>query len=294
MVRNFEAILSLLIVLSAAAGDECQDRPATPSEQYQVLVKEFQEAVTAIYLKATTDEERIEPQAHIVKLSPRCLELAEKYPKDPIALDALVQVVVQELYLLGNTTYPGRGNDNLEARAIAILLRDHVQSAQKENLAEACRRISFGFSKDCETFLRTVLEKNSNKDVQALACLRFAQFLNGRLQRLDVLKERPEMAKRYEGLFGKDYVAALLRQDRTTAIKEVEAYFERAIEQYGDVKVPYGDTVAAKAKSELHEIRHLSVGRETQEIEGPDQDDKPFKLSDYRGKVVLLYFWSEY
>ncbi|MBI2808576.1 MAG: redoxin domain-containing protein [Planctomycetes bacterium] len=30
-----------------------------------------------------------------------------------------------------------------------------------------------------------------------------------------------------------------------------------------------------------------------QEIEGQDQDGKHFKLSDYRGKVVLLYFWSE-
>ena len=294
MVRNFKAILSLLIVLSAAAGGECQDKPATPAEQYQALAKEFQEAANAFYLKATTDEERIEPQARVVKLSPRCLELAEKYPKDPIALDALVQVVVQELWLMGNTEYPGRGKDNLEARAIAILLRDHVQSDQKENLVEACRRMSFGFSQDCETFLRTVLEKHPHKDVQALACLRLAQFLNGRLQRLDLLKERPEMARRYEGLFGKDYLAALQRQDRAQALNEAEAFFERAAEHYGDVKVPYGDTVGAKAKSELHEIRHLSVGRETQEIEGPDQDGKAFKLSDYRGKVVLLYFWSEY
>ena len=60
------------------------------------------------------------------------------------------------------------------------------------------------------------------------------------------------------------------------------------------MKVPYGGTVSAKAESELYEIRNLSVGRETQEIEGPDQDGKPFKLSDYRGKVVLLYFWSQY
>jgi hypothetical protein len=60
-------------------------------------------------------------------------------PKDPVALDALVQVVSQELWLMGNTTYPGRGKDNLEAKAIAILLRDHVRS---EKLGEACRRMS--------------------------------------------------------------------------------------------------------------------------------------------------------
>jgi hypothetical protein len=284
-------ILLFLLGVSAAAGGEGRDRPATPAEQYQALAKEFQEAVNAFYLKATADEERVEPQARIVKFSPRLLELAEKNPKDPVALDALVQVVVAELWLMGNTEYPGRGKDNLEARAIAILLRDHVRS---DRLGEACRRLSYGFSRECETFLSTVQEKNPRRDVRGLACLRLAQFLNGRVQRLDLLRERPDMARRYEGLFGKDYLADLLRRDRARAVKEAEALFERAAEQYGDVKIPYGDTVGVKAKADLHEIRHLSVGGEVQEIEGPDQDGKRFKLSDYKGKVVLLYFWSQY
>src|SRR5262249_53765400 len=46
-----------------AAGDKGGDKPATPVEQYQALAKEFQEAVNAFYLKATADEERVEPQA---------------------------------------------------------------------------------------------------------------------------------------------------------------------------------------------------------------------------------------
>jgi len=291
MGRMVGGILLLLLGMSVAAGDKGGDKPATPAEQYQALAKEFQEAVNAFYLKATVDEERVEPRARIVKLSPRLLELAEKNPKDPIALDALVQVVVAELWLMGNTEYPGRGQDNLEARAIALLLRDHVQS---DRLGEACRRMSYGFSRECETFLRAVQEKNPRRDVRGLACLRLAQFLNGRVQRLDLLRERPDMARRYEGLFGKGYLTELLRQDRAKAVKEAEALFERAAEQYGDVKVPYGDTVGVKARAELHEIRHLSVGAEVQEIEGPDQDGKRLKLSDYRGKVVLLYFWSQY
>jgi hypothetical protein len=292
MNRMVGPILVLLLGLSGpAAGDERRDKPATPEEQYRALAREFHEVANAFSFKATTDEERIEPLARMVQLSPRCLELAENHPKDPIAVDALVQVVVQELWLANNTSHPGRGKDNLEARAIAILLRDHVHS---DRLGEACRRMSQGFSKECETFLRTVRERNPHKDVQALACLRLAQFLNARLGRLDLLREQPAMASRYEGLFGKDYLAALQRKDRAEAIREAEALFERTVAQYGDVKLPFADTVGAKAKSELHEIRHLSVGKEAQEIEGPDQDGKRFKLSDYRGKVVLLYFWSEY
>jgi cytochrome oxidase Cu insertion factor (SCO1/SenC/PrrC family) len=36
------------------------------------------------------------------------------------------------------------------------------------------------------------------------------------------------------------------------------------------------------------------VGQEAPEIEGEDIDGKQFKLSDYRGKVVLLDFWGHW
>jgi cytochrome oxidase Cu insertion factor (SCO1/SenC/PrrC family) len=37
----------------------------------------------------------------------------------------------------------------------------------------------------------------------------------------------------------------------------------------------------------------LTFGNLAPEIEGQDADGKSFKLSDYRGKVVLLDFWYE-
>ena len=46
-------------------------------------------------------------------------------------------------------------------------------------------------------------------------------------------------------------------------------------------------------ESELYEMRHLAVGKPAPDVEGEDQDGKAFKLSDYKGKVVLLDFWSE-
>ena len=48
------------------------------------------------------------------------------------------------------------------------------------------------------------------------------------------------------------------------------------------------------AKRELFEIRHLSIGREAPEIESEDIDGKKFKLTDYRGKVLLLDFWGNW
>ena len=36
------------------------------------------------------------------------------------------------------------------------------------------------------------------------------------------------------------------------------------------------------------------VGDAAPEIAGVDLDQRPFKLSDYRGKVVMLDFWKTY
>src|SRR5262249_227888 len=136
------------------------------------------------------------------------------------------------------------------------------------------------------------LAKNPHKDVQAAACLSLGRFLNNRLQRIDLCKEQPDLAREFAGLYGKDYLAELLRQDRDKAVEDIEAVFEQAPKDYGDVKLPDDDTIAELAKGELFGIRNLSVGKEAPDIDGEDEDGKRFKLSDYRGKVVLLDFWS--
>ena len=39
---------------------------------------------------------------------------------------------------------------------------------------------------------------------------------------------------------------------------------------------------------------HLAIGQEAPDIEGQDVDGVAFKLSDYRGKVVVLDFWGHW
>ena len=93
MGRMVSGILVLVLGVSVSAAVEGRDETASP-ERYEALDREFREAAHEYYVEATTDADRVEPLARIIKLSPRCLELAERYPKDPVALDALVQVVV--------------------------------------------------------------------------------------------------------------------------------------------------------------------------------------------------------
>jgi hypothetical protein len=107
--------------------------------------------------------------------------------------------------------------------------------------------------------------------------------------------DQPKLAREFADLFGKEYLESLQRQHRAAAEEEVEAVFEQAARKFGDVKMPDGQgTVGEKAEADLFEMRHLVVGKEAPDIEGEDQEGQKLKLSDYRGKVVLLDFWSEY
>jgi hypothetical protein len=287
MQRIGGGVLVFVLGLSPALA---QDKPATPAEQYQSLLKERDQLPEELS-KANTAEERKKLRERLVSLPRRFLELAENNPKDPVAPEALIQTVT----LVNSTAFPAGDKDSPGARSLALLLRDHVRS---DKLGPVCQQIAFGFHKSHETFLRTVLEMNPHPEVQGLACLSLAQFLNDRQNRLDVLKDqdRPELVERYQRVFGKDLLKELQGQDRAAVAREVETLFDRAADKYPDVKIPVtylgtGGTVGEKAGAELFQIRHLSVGKAVPDIEGEDQDGKRFKLSDYRGKVVLLDFW---
>jgi len=289
MQRIALGILVLLLVpLIIMAQDKKQSDPPTPAEQFKALSQDYNRAASSA--TPLTDAERLKfiGQAYRRRyaFAHKFVELAEKYPNDPVAIDALIQAVWQV-----NTTWPIElvGEDTARPKAFAVIIRDHIKS---DKLGPLCHRVSFGFFKEYETFLRAVLEKNPHQNVQGMACLALGQLLNNRLQRVDLCREEPQTAKEFAGLYGQEYLADLLRQDRDKVMQESTGLLERAGEKYADIKLPYGGTVGDKAKAGLFEIRHLSIGKEAPDIEGEDENSKPFKLSDYRGKVVLLDFWS--
>ena len=51
---------------------------------------------------------------------------------------------------------------------------------------------------------------------------------------------------------------------------------------------------AATQEVKVHDPADLEIGKTAPEIEALDLDSKSFKLSDYRGKVVVLDFWGDW
>lgn len=60
------------------------------------------------------------------------------------------------------------------------------------------------------------------------------------------------------------------------------------------LKSTTNDYMRRSARKVIFEFENLNIGCTAPEIEGKDLDGVNFKLSDYRGKVVLLDFWGHW
>jgi hypothetical protein len=88
---------------------------------------------------------------------------------------------------------------------------------------------------------------------------------------------------------------ALIDQlDSAATEQQILVLLERVKQEFADVELPSGRKLGDLADAELFEIQHLTVGKEAPEIEGEDAGGETFRLSDYRGKVVLLDFWGDW
>src|SRR5207245_3379939 len=88
--------------------------------------------------------------------------------------------------------------------------------------------------------------------------------------------------------------AGLKPAERARIRSEAEKMLQAVQKQYATVEIPFYGKAGDKARRELFELQHLTVGLQVPDIQGVDLDGKAFKLSDYRGKVVFLDFWAHW
>jgi hypothetical protein len=102
------------------------------------------------------------------------------------------------------------------------------------------------------------------------------------------------MRNQYRGYLGAELFDRLRGSGSEQLREEAEKMFARVKEEYADLPGAGGKTLGEMAEPELFEIRFLSIGKEAPDIEAEDIDGEPFRLSDYRGKVVMLDFWGHW
>jgi hypothetical protein len=117
-------------------------------------------------------------------------------------------------------------------------------------------------------FLEMVAQKSTNRDVQGVA--RFFEML--------AVKGRE-----------------LTDENAPTVVPMME----RLQKEFGDVQLVYaggraGPKIGPLVEGELFAFQNLRIGKVAPDIAGEDIDGVTFKLSDYRGKVVVIDFWGDW
>ncbi len=147
-------------------------------------------------------------------------------------------------------------------QAIERLETDHIKD---KGLRHAIPGLAGKNHTLVNAFLHKALEQSPHRETKATACL---------------------------------YLGLALRGQAKFDEAEVLALLKRCTGEFKDVKIEQEDapdtTVAELAEPVVFEIEHLTVGKPAAEIIGADLDGKSFKLSDYRGKVVVLDFFADW
>ncbi len=109
------------------------------------------------------------------------------------------------------------------------------------------------------------------------------------------LQANPQVA----GRLPESQLAYINAELSATQIATIEGHLQTVIDQYADLtfdgqRLGSAGTFGEVAEQELYELLHLGVGKTAPDIVGKDLDGAPFKLSDYRGKIVMLDFWGHW
>ena len=254
------AVACLCFVSSGIAGEEPKKTSASAAAQYKTLAEQYEQGGLSREFAA------------------KFLRLAQQHPKDPVAVDALLWVV----------TNVRSGNEL--SQALETLTKNHIKS---EKLETVCRRLVRKPSVAAEKLLRSLMEKSPHRNVRAQACFQFADYLKRQVAMIGTLQDDPGQAKRFDQYYGKGFSKHLVSLNEAELSKEIERLYARVVKSFANV--PLGESTMGKtAEKELFAIRHLSLGGKAPGIEGTDIDGKPFKLADYRGKVIVLDFWGNW
>jgi thiol-disulfide isomerase/thioredoxin len=212
--------------------------------------------------------------------SQRFLALAQEDPKSPTAFDALNRAILC-----------GRGES--ANAAVDQLRRDWTNSPR---MAEVTFPIGSSMSPNAENLLREVIAKNPDRKARGPAVLVLANLLEGYAAILMHRHESPEKAQLLERYYKKDHLERILTADSIALLGEIESLYAQALSEFGDVKLSprASQTIGEFAQRRLDRLRVLAPGKPAPEIDGEDTDGKRFKLSEFRGKVVLLVFWASW
>jgi RNA polymerase sigma factor (sigma-70 family) len=271
---------------SAAAKPPAQTAPDPAQQKHAIIAKWEKEweqfndrlgkAKTAKEREKLLEQERPSGEACARDL----LALARKHPGKPVAMEVLSWIVE---YTDGTAA---------AQQALALLRHDYLTTRM---IADCCTLAVHGrHREEIEALLRAVLAKSPYRVAKGQACSGLAEFLRDQAARARFVQRlAAKDFTEYEGVYGQVEFRRLRSADPAALDREAEKLYERVVAEFANVFPSRAtEPLGKRAQRCLDEIRLLAIGRTAPEIKGEDIDGKALKLSDHRGKVVVLVFWA--
>ena len=262
-------------------GKKAQPKPATPiktadsdvekSEGQKKLdtlrneFKKLQDDVIQEYKDAKSPEEA---QKLIPKIQKNLLKLPrEDYAKKAIALSKTMKTSDQGSFdsLVFAMSMVSRGNNKeIMKEAVDMIVKDHSKNPKMISV--------LGFissTPDGASILEKIATKTDDRNLAGLAWYAITENLQQQSGEVGI-KQAEELNKR------------------------TEMIYEKLAKDYADVPMANGrGTIGSTIKAALFELQNLSIGKVAPEVLCLNIDgDKEDKLSNYKGKVVVLDIWA--
>lgn len=254
------------------------------NEAYAKEVSSLRVAYMMIADASTKEKLQQDVLALPAKYADEMLEIASRSSAQPVVYDALMWVVIRVpgtgqsqaaidrlMSMVDNgldsesayrflSLVATRTTGSQAAQAMDRLLRDYVNDPLIESV---CETLMTKEGTRNEAFLKAVYDRSTNLAVKGFAAFSLA-------------------------------VSLQRASDRSGDISQsaaAERLLLKVVNEYGDESVRSG-RLYDLARKPLAEIQKVGIGKWAPEIEGEDLRGRKFKLSDHRGKVVLIDFWG--
>jgi thiol-disulfide isomerase/thioredoxin len=262
---------------------DVEDKEAQLREEARDVVsryaKDFDEYIKALHQSKTPDQrdKADEKRPKPVPDAARLVSWADRNPKDPVAADLLATVVRH-----------GRFTADAQ-KAASLLSRNHLD-LHGVQFMETAAQVTLWPMPVAEEWLRAYLDKSPNQQTRARACLELALYKKWLLERA-IQEMDADWIERLEKNFGKGSTDYLKKLDSDRLSEDAISLLDRLIGEFADVEWS-GTRLADIARQHHFQLSKLAIGKAAPEIEADDLDGVPFRLTQHRGKVVVLTFWA--
>ena len=301
----FALALTLSICASATAQDEAKNKTVDATEEISSIKSSLREQISELTKEYHTADDAESREAVVAKRRAmeadsvdRLITLVQKRDDDRRNIRDLVWFI-------------NRIKGEPRTRIYSELVPKHIKSKYMSELVRAVGKVSSP-SPENEAWLRELIEKSPIDNVKGNATWTLVEYLEKLQLESDGLRS-----------FGKDPLAlfeekdgdvvptglgeeltesrlakykslwrSLKGRDEGALNDEIESLLTACSEKYADVKKGR-KKIGAMATAKLN-LSNLKVGKVAPDIAGVDLDGVDFKLSDYRGKVVMIDFWGDW